>query len=312
MHPVTDLEPLVLVLEHRRHQWEQHCHFVLERLLLPLCQEAVVQTRVPCQQAVVLIENRINLQWLFTLLNSWLMCPLGTEFCLITDRATCTVAAEQLSSINASLQIQILCVEDLSPETRLSDHSSFNRMLKEASFWQQLPQEQLLVIQTDALLARPLDPFFFRFPYLGAPFLPRQHSEYFAHRRADGRIRSFFKTDTPIHGSPNPDVYPHLHGNGGLSIRHRSVMTTLCQQWGGQSPDEEAEDVFFSRHLSRVAEAPPLEIAQAFATETTYNPMAVGSHACWKFLDSSDLADHLDQHLRAAWAMAEARRQPAN
>ena len=54
---------------------------------------------------------------------------------------------------------------------------------------------------------------------------------------------------------------------------------------------------------------PPLEIAQAFSTETTYNPRAIGSHACWNFLSSTDLADHLDQHLRAAWAMAEARRQ---
>ena len=70
------------------------------------------------------------------------------------------------------------------------------------------------------------------------------------------------------------------------------------------------EDVFFSRHVARIASMPPLEIAQAFAaSETTYNPQAIGSHACWKFLSSADLANHLDQHLSIAWAMAEARRQ---
>ena len=114
-----------------------------------------------------------------------------------------------------------------------------------------MPHESLLIIQTDALLIRPLDPFFFQFPYLGAPFLPRQHSEYFEKRRSDGRISGFFKTDTPIHGSPNPDVYPHLNGNGGLSIRQRNVMLAICERWGSSSPAEELEDVFFSRHVAR-------------------------------------------------------------
>ena len=191
----------------------------------------------------------------------------------------------------------------------MTEPASLNAMLKKPGFWQQMQYEQLLIVQTDALLSKPLDPFFFQFAYLGAPFLPRQHSEYFERRGVEGRIKNFFKYDTPIHGSPNPDVYPHLHGNGGLSIRQRSVMLKICELWGSSSPSRELEDVFFSRHVAQVASVPPLEIAQAFATETTYNRQAVGSHACWKFLSSSDLADHLDQHLRAAYAMTEARRQ---
>ena len=65
------------------------------------------------------------------------------------------------------------------------------------------------------------------------------------------------------------------------------------------------EDVFFSRHVAHRL-MPPLEIAQAFAMRNDATTLkAIGSHACWKFLSSADLADHLDQHLRAAWAMAE-------
>ena len=86
-------------------------------------------------------------------------------------------------------------------------------------------------------------------------------------------------------------------------------MLAICERWGSSSPAKELEDVFFSRHVARVTSMPPLEIAQAFASETTYNSQAIGSHASWKFLSSADLADHLDQHLRAAWSMAEARRQ---
>ncbi|TCD58133.1 hypothetical protein CWE16_02205 [Synechococcus sp. BS55D] len=87
------------------------------------------------------------------------------------------------------------------------------------------------------------------------------------------------------------------------------MMIEACNNWGHSSPETEAEDVFFSRHISKIKPLPPLEIAQAFATETTYNSMAVGSHACWKFLSSSDLADHFCQHLRHASSMANALRQ---
>ena len=71
-----------------------------------------------------------------------------------------------------------------------------------------LHHEELLIIQTDALLAKPLDPFFFKFCYLGTPFLPRQHTENFERRRPDGRIKQFFKIETPIHGSPHQIPIP--------------------------------------------------------------------------------------------------------
>ena len=306
---MNDSNPLDLLLEQRKQHWLLHCRFVLERLLMPLCHEGRVKTTERCQRAVVLIDNRIDEQWLFTVLNTWLMCPKDSEFVLIADANSVTQAEELLKRHTPGLKASVLEVTQLMPWVQMKEPTSLNAMLKRPEFWRHIPHEPMLIIQSDALLSRPLDSFFFHFPYLGAPFLPRQHSEYFEKRQSDGRISGFFKTDTPIHGSPNPDVYPHLHGNGGLSIRQRNVMVSICERWGSSSPAEELEDVFFSRHVARVASAPPLEIAQAFATETTYNPQAIGSHASWKFLSSADLADHLDQHLRAAWAMAEARLQ---
>lgn len=304
-----DLLPLDLLLEHRKEHWLTHCRLVLERLLIPLCLEGCVKTTAPSERAVVLIDNRIDEQWLFTVLNTWLMTPTDSAFVLIADAKSVTHAEELLHCHAPGLKASIFDAAQLIPGIEMTEPASLNTMLKQPEFWRQMPHESLLIIQTDALLSRPLDPFFFQFPYLGAPFLPRQHSEYFETRGADGRINSFFKTDTPIHGSPDPDVYPHLYGNGGLSIRDRDVMLAICERYGSSSPAKEMEDVFFSRHVTRIASVPPLEIAQAFATETTYNPQAIGSHACWKFLSSNELADHLDQHLRAAWAMAQAKRQ---
>ena len=80
-----NLQPLDLLLEQRRQHWLMHCRFVLERLLIPLCLEEHVKTTAPCQRAVVLIDNRIDEQWLFTVLNTWLMCPTDSAFVLIAD-----------------------------------------------------------------------------------------------------------------------------------------------------------------------------------------------------------------------------------
>ena len=81
-----ELQPLDLLLKQRKEHWLMHCRFVLEKLLTPLCEKRYVKTTTPCKQAVVLIENRIDEQWLFTVLNTWLMCPKDSEFALIVDK----------------------------------------------------------------------------------------------------------------------------------------------------------------------------------------------------------------------------------
>ena len=81
---MNDSNPLDLLLEQRKQHWLLHCRFVLERLLMPLCHEGRVKTTERCQRAVVLIDNRIDEQWLFTVLNTWLMAQ-DSEFVLIAD-----------------------------------------------------------------------------------------------------------------------------------------------------------------------------------------------------------------------------------
>ena len=212
------LQPLAFLLQHRKEHWIMHCRFVLERLLMPLCHEGYIQSKTPSNRAVVLIDNRINEQWLFTVLNTWLMCPTDSEFVLIADQNSVGKAEGLLKRHAPGLNANVFDVAQLIPGIKMTEPASINSMLKLPEFWHNMPHESLLIIQTDALLGRPLDPFFFQFSYIGAPFLPRTHSEYFEKRRSDGRISGFFKTDTPIHGSPNPDVYPHLHGNGGYQF----------------------------------------------------------------------------------------------
>ena len=302
---MADADALPQLLKYRERRWRDHCNDVLHELLLPLARQWRPQPHRVANRGAVLIENRIDSQWLFTVLNTALMCPPGTQLCLIVDGATLTKAQGMLSGIRWPIQPWWCVAEELVPETVLSEPTSFNTMLKETAFWEGLPHEQLLIVQTDSLLAQPLPTFFFAYPYLGAPFLPAQSSEIFERHSPDGQLLRFFKVDTPIHGQPNRDVYPHLHGNGGLSIRHRNVMREICARYAQQSPTEEMEDVFFSRHLNHIGAAAPLQVAQAFACESRYLATAIGSHAGWKYWSSMELADHLERHWKQAWALAE-------
>jgi len=314
---MAEADALPQLLQYRERRWLDHCADVLEHLLLPLAQRGHNQPQLDAVRGAVLIENRIDQQWLFTVLNTALMCPPGTQLCLITDRAVRSKAQSMLREIALPVEPWWGVAEELVPGTALNDPARFNHMLKQPQLWEALPHEKVLLIQTDALLAQPLPAFFFSYSYLGAPFLPAQQSEMFEQRSQQGQLVGFFKVDTAIHGKPNPDVYPHLHGNGGLSIRHCSMMRAICERHGSHSTSEEMEDVFFSRHISRLCETAPLEIAQAFASESRYQPTAIGSHAGWKYWSSIELADHLDRHWRNVWSLSEAnkwaqdtRRQP--
>jgi hypothetical protein len=305
---MADTDALPQLLQYRERRWLDHCSDVLENLLLPLTQQWQRGPSAHAKRGAVLIDNRINQQWLFTVINTALMCPIGTQLCLITDGAEIRNAQNYLQGVGLPLEPWWGIAEELVPGANLHKPASFNWMMKQPRLWEGLPHEQLLICQTDSLLVQPLPLFFFDYPYLGAPFLPKQHSETFERRNLAGGRDGFFKVERAIHGRPNPDVYPHLHGNGGLSIRHRSAMHAIGEKHAQSSPMEEMEDVFFSRHLNTIAQAPPLELAQAFSCESRYQPSAIGSHAAWKYWSTAELAEHLDQHWRQAWSMGEAHR----
>ena len=300
---MTSSEPLQELVNYRYHTWHKHCNYLLDKFLVPYFQQGLYKTSPKNKRSIVLVENRINKQWLFTALHALLMCPSQTAICFVCDNESYQNANQFLAEHKIQLEAIWLSVENLSPDLNLSNLSDFNILLKNSVFWNSLPHEHLLVFQTDSLLIEPLPEFFFQFPYLGAPFLPRQQSEYFQRRDLNGNISGFFKVDTPIHGSPHVDVYPHLHGNGGLSIRHRELMSKICEEFGLSSLSEEQEDVFFSRHISKYCQPPPLQIAKAFACESTYQQNSIGSHAAWKYFTSSELAEHLDRQFRQVLSM---------
>ena len=118
---MDDLTPLNLLVEQRRQHWLLHCRLVLEQLLIPLCRKGIVKTTMPSKRSIVLIDNRPDEQWLFTLLNTWLMCPTDSGFVLVTDSSNTARTKDLLMRHAPELEASVLDAEQLVPETQLGD-----------------------------------------------------------------------------------------------------------------------------------------------------------------------------------------------
>ena len=162
------------LIAYRRYIWLNHCNYILKNFLLEWAEKYKIKKAVKYDNLVVLIENRIDEQWLFTILNTILMCPKNTNFCLIIDSINEEKARKLLSHYNFYSNLIWIKIEDINSNIILENSIGINQLMKSADFWSLLPSEKLLIIQTDALLAESLPEYFFNFDYLGSPFLPRE------------------------------------------------------------------------------------------------------------------------------------------
>ena len=183
-------------------------------------------------------------------------------------------------------------------------------MLKQLNFWRQMPHEKLLIVQTDTC-RKTVRSIFLQFFHTWSAVSSKTAQRILHHEKRRGTYRLVLQNRFAYPWLACSGCLPHLHGNGGLSIRSRTTMETICERWGKASPDQEAEDVFQSSY-QQSQQASTAGYRTSLATETTYNPNTVGSHACRKFLKGSELANHFEQHLREAWAMTTALRNQTN
>ena len=304
-----DQQPLDLLLDHRKEHWLMHCSFVLERLLMPLCRAGRVKTTTHCQRAVVLIDNRIDKQWLFTVLNTRLMCPKDSKFVLITRQSNAK-GQGATDCYAPNLKPIIIDVAQIAPGVQLTEHASFNAMLKRTSFGRTCHMNTCYSFKLTPFL--PNHYIHFSSIFLPGCSIPSKTTQRILHHaQYRGVHKPLFQNRFANPWVAQPRRLPPLARQRRTLHTIQSCNANNLRTLGSIQPGQEAEDVFFSRHIGKVSTPAPLEIAQAFATETTYNPNAIGSHACWKFLEGSDLAHHFEQHLREAWAMTTALKDQA-
>jgi hypothetical protein len=134
------------------------------------------------------------------------------------------------------------------------DRDKYNAMLTDPAFWESLTSPKTLIFQTDAGIRKNGILFFMEYDYVGAPW--------------------------PWMTNYDPKI---RLGNGGLSLRDRTLMREICLLHR-PLPDE-AEDVFFSKHVVYMphARVPTFEIASLFSVEHNTSDDPMGFHQCYRF-----------------------------
>jgi hypothetical protein len=122
----------------------------------------------------------------------------------------------------------------------------YSLLLTSREFWLGLVSEHILIFQTDAILRRRGIEQFLGYDYIGAPW----KSE-----------------DTPGIG-----------GNGGFSLRRRSVMLEILDKDRPDIP-RVPEDIYFCTRLKEGRyNVAPKEVAMAFSVEELFHPDPLGTH----------------------------------
>ena len=289
--------PLHLLNHYRLELFHAHCALINQLFLRHW--ETHLKTQAPDPQAAtwncVLIDDRATAQTRTCILNTLLMTRLKAVITLYTPNAKAEAFAELVEPFKRFIKIETLA--DFGIHDSLG-WKKYNSLLKTAGFWKAIAGEQVLIFQPDALLIQPLELDDLHYDFAGPPW-------------NKGRITSFeFPTyDQTLRRTGNQwanqalcqTVPDHTNnGNGGLSIRSPRVMQAICEAHSHASPDNEAEDIFFARHLNEPglnAKLPSQDVLSRLFNESSYSD-SCGFHGSWYYLDASEQARLYEKHAK--------------
>lgn len=139
---------------------------------------------------------------------------------------------------------------------------TYNQLLTNKSFWESIPEEHIMLVQTDSLVVRPVPNELLQLDYVGAPCGP------------EGTVL-----------------------NGGTCLRRRSAMLRVLQQYKDEfeAAPTTPEDIVFSRvmraHKDEFRLPEPKEAVRFFTEShliSDHNKMLVGVHGTNKgYLNST-------------------------
>ena len=145
---------------------------------------------------------------------------------------------------------------EVTPRPRLAI-ADYNRLLLSPRLWEALPEDKVLVFQSDSLLTGPNIEDFEEYDYIGAP-CGTFDENYIA--------------------------------NGGLSLRTRETMLECLRRHTPEAT--EPEDVFFTRAARRGGvRMPDFKTATLFSVESVYTGHPVGVHGTDKFFHPVEVAE---------------------
>lgn len=218
-------------------------------------------------KTAVVIEGRVERSFGFSVRN--VMHFLGTGWALqvhhtAQNEAFVKYALRDLSGVKFVLRNEQLDTID-----------NYNQLLKSPQFWRGLRTKTALIFQSDSIILSSDINSFVKYDYIGAPW--------------DFDTNHKVKEIASYQSSSNAHW---LGGNGGFSIRNVELMAQIADTLGADSPEEENEDVFFSKALRTWGEVtlPTQEESYRFCREVELKGFPkvthhAALHAAWYYCD---------------------------
>jgi hypothetical protein len=160
-------------------------------------------------------------------------------------------------------------------EPDLSPPDHYSNTLTTRRFWEQLPGETYLMVQTDTFLRHPELDDFLSYEYVGSPWSPDVRA-----RESSGALGGVWRGGR----------FPAEGGNGGLSLRTRSAMLRAIDVGVPRGDPRHPEDVFFV--VSGAVTVAPREVGLRFGGESSLwvgaGPgIPAGLHKTFFYIDRS-------------------------
>jgi hypothetical protein len=203
------------------------------------------------QKTVVLVEPRRHAALEFLLRN--VLENLGSTWSVLVIHGTLNKDYVE-AAMNRLTPQQRERISLQSLERSVLPWAEYNKMLMTKEFYQRIPTDIFLLVQTDSMICpgtQELLQKFLQYDYVGAPW-------------KTGGV-----------------------GNGGFSLRRKSKMLEILEKCP-PNPDAN-EDGFFSAGCAAVkASIPSPKEAEEFSIETIYAPRSFGLHKSWYHLPQVD------------------------
>ena len=209
----------------------------------------------------VLIEFRSFPHVEFLVRNNILKLGSKWSYTIVCGTDNYEFMKDMATSISSAIRVIRIEKENMLPDM-------YNEMLTSLSFWEMLSGEKILIYQEDSILFHKNIDEFLRYDFIGAPFPASQN-------------------DTP-----------NCVGNGGFSLRSKSVMIKIISEKPLKKTVFERstlkymrkhnlkngpEDVYFSKNMQElgIGTIPDAKIAGLFSSESIYNEKSLGGHKFW-------------------------------
>ena len=153
------------LIQFRKLTFEAHCKILLSGLLEDWAKNSLINKTAPNYNyedkipLIIIIEDRIESLPLlrFSILNTLIMCRLKMPVIVYTTKSKLSSFKSLLEDLNE--WVNVLPINDESIEN--INNANYNRLLKDSSFWNQIPAKSILTMQIDAILIEPIDFTFF-------------------------------------------------------------------------------------------------------------------------------------------------------